>query len=528
MESSTRHEGDVVEYAPWHVMNGDAAPAERVANATRVAALRERGHDVAESAFVARGAVVDARRFALGECSYLAAHMHVRGEVEIGADCSLNVGTEARGLVRIGDGVRIGARSAILGFDSRGTRPTCSAPRAPGAPRRRRRAATVPDMTSAPELVAIVPAGGAGTRLWPLSRRSRPKFLLDLLGTGRTLLQDTADRLAPLTGPDGLLVVTGTAHAAAVADQLPQLAGDGAANLLTEPSPRDSMAAIGLAAAVVEHRHGPTVVGSFAADHVVPEPGGFHDAVRTAVEAARAGYVTTIGIAATGPSTAFGYVRRGAPLEGVPGAYAVASFVEKPDEDTARGYLATGEYSWNAGMFVVRTDVLLGHLARHQPTLEAGLREIAAAWDTPAREEVLARVWPGLTKIAIDHAIAEPVAAEGGVAVVPGAFSWDDVGDWDALGGLLPADEAGAHTLAAATSAGDNGAARPTTAGPLLAIDSPDAVIASDGGAVAVLGLPGVVVVRTGDAVLVVHRDHAQRVKAVVDALAAGGRPDLL
>ncbi|WP_313556927.1 acyltransferase, partial [Miniimonas arenae] len=117
MESSMPHEGDVVEYAPWHVMNGDAAPAERVANATRVAALRERGHDVAESAFVARGAVVDARRFALGERSYLAAHVHVRDDVEIGADCSLNVGTEARGLVRIGDGVRIGARSAILGFD---------------------------------------------------------------------------------------------------------------------------------------------------------------------------------------------------------------------------------------------------------------------------------------------------------------------------------------------------------------------------------------------------------------------------
>lgn len=374
---------------------------------------------------------------------------------------------------------------------------------------------TTRDAAPAPltDLVAVVPAGGAGTRLWPLSRRARPKFLLDVLGEGRTLLQSTWDRLLPLTGAEGIMVVTGTAHVDAVSEQLGDLAPG---NLIAEPSGRDSMAAIGLAAALVEHRRGPSIIGSFAADHVVPHPDSFHAAVRTAVEAARAGYVTTIGIKATGPSTAFGYIERGAVLPEVPGAYRVSSFVEKPDVDTARGYLASGHHSWNAGMFVTRTDVLLGHLDRHQPTLAAGLREIAAAWDTDTRAEVLDRVWPTLTRIAIDHAIAEPVAAEGGVAVVPGSFGWDDIGDWDALGNLLPPDHAGNRTLLI------------DDAGPVVTMGAPGSVMSTDTGAVAVVGVENVVVVRSGDAVLVVHRDAAQRVKSVVDALARHGRADLI
>src|SRR6187549_1251243 len=150
---------------------------------------------------------------------------------------------------------------------------------------------------------AVVPAGGAGTRLWPLSRAGHPKFLLDLTGSGRTLLQATVDRLLPLTGDGGVVVVTGTRHAQAVAAQLPEL---GAADVLAEPSPRDSMAAIGLAAAVLIERHGDDVVlGSFAADHIIDGTEAFQRTVREGVEAARAGYVVTIGIAATGPSTAF-------------------------------------------------------------------------------------------------------------------------------------------------------------------------------------------------------------------------------
>lgn len=365
-----------------------------------------------------------------------------------------------------------------------------------------------------PDFHAVVPAGGAGTRLWPLSRQGHPKFLLDLTGSGRTLLQATVDRLLPLTGPGQVLVVTGTRHAAAVAAQLPEL---GAEHVLAEPSPRDSMAAIGLAAAVLAERHGPDVVlGSFAADHVITGLPQFEETIREAVAAARTGEVVTVGIRATEPSTAFGYVRGGTPL-GVPGAphaLRAVGFTEKPDALTAAQYLATGEYSWNAGMFVVQAGVLLGHLAAQLPTLHDGLRRIAAAWDTSDRDARLADTWPGLTRIAIDHAIAEPVAAAGGVAVVPGTFGWDDVGDFASLAGLLEAGGAGAPTLGDASL--------------VLRVDADGAVVAASGRTVSVVGVPDAVVVDTPDALLVTTRARAQQVKQAVDAWRELGRDDLL
>ena len=362
---------------------------------------------------------------------------------------------------------------------------------------------------------AVVPAGGAGTRLWPLSRAGAPKFLHDLTGSGRSLLQATWDRLVPLAGDDRVLLVTGRSHAAAVREALPGLAG---ANLLLEPSPRDSMAAIGLAAAVLERREGAdAVLGSFAADHVITDDAAFGEAVRQAVATARTGEVVTIGITPTGPATQFGYVRGAEPLvvAGAPDAVRVAEFVEKPDAATAAAYLAGGQHRWNAGMFVVGAGVLLDHLAAQLPALAEGLRDIAAAWDTPRREEVLDAVWPGLVKIAIDHAIAEPVAAAGGVAVVPGGFGWDDVGDWDSLATLLPGATEGLAVLGdPALVLGEDGAS--------------GVVVAGAGRTVAVLGLPDAVVVDTPDALLVTTRQHAQGVKAVVGAWRERGRDDLL
>ncbi|MFP5334776.1 MAG: mannose-1-phosphate guanylyltransferase [Actinomycetes bacterium] len=360
---------------------------------------------------------------------------------------------------------------------------------------------------------AVVPAGGAGTRLWPLSRAGAPKFLHDLTGSGRSLLQETYRRLLPLTGADRLLLVTGRAHAGAVRDQLPDLPER---SLLVEPSPRDSMAAIGLAAAVVQRWNPDAVIGSFAADHVVTDQPAFEDAVLQAVAVARDGWVVTIGIEPAGPATGFGYVRAGAPLavDGAPSALAVDRFVEKPDAATAAAYLAEGSYRWNAGMFVVRADVLLDRLRGQLPALADGLRRIAEAWDGDGRDVVLDREWPALTKIAIDHAVAEPVAAAGGVAVVPGRFGWDDVGDWDSLAGLLPARGDGPAVLGDVAS--------------VLSVDGSGLVVPASGRTVAVVGLDDVVVVDTPDALLVTTRPHAQRVKDVVAALREAGRTDLL
>ncbi|MFV0426034.1 MAG: mannose-1-phosphate guanylyltransferase [Beutenbergiaceae bacterium] len=365
---------------------------------------------------------------------------------------------------------------------------------------------------------AVVPAGGAGTRLWPLSRASHPKFLLDLTGTGQTLLQGTIDRLATLV--DQTLVVTGQAHAAAVSQQVPDV------EVLVEPAPKDSMAAIGLAAAVLVHRHPSqdVMLGSFAADHVVADQEAFTAALDTAIGLAERDYVVAIGVEADSPSTAFGYIELGQPL--ADGAYQVAAFTEKPDEATARAYLATGRYRWNAGMYLMRGRVLLTQLQRLQPELAQALLQIGAAWDTPEREATLQRLWPTLPRIAIDHAISEPLAEVGAVAVVPASLGWNDVGDWRSLSQVLPAGASGAHML---TGAGQIGPDADRDLNQATVLDSDGAVVvAAAGRRVVLVGMPDAVVVDTPDALLVTTTDQAQQVKAVVEQLAADGDQRLL
>ncbi len=354
---------------------------------------------------------------------------------------------------------------------------------------------------------AIVPAGGAGTRLWPLSRRARPKFLLDLVGTGRSLLQATVDRLAPLAG-GGVLVVTGEVHAPAVRDQLPEI---DPARVLAEPSPRDSMPAICWAAAVIERIDPDAVVGSFAADHVIEGSQEYAGCVAEAVAVARTGKLVTIGIQPTSPATGFGYIHAGRPLtvDGAPSALSVVEFVEKPDEATATAYLASGEFLWNAGMFVVKAAVLLDLLASYDPDAAASLRAIAAE---PAR---LDELWSAVTKTAIDLAVAEPAAADGQVATIPANFTWDDIGDFDSLASLLP-DVAGIPGLRVLGEASQ-----------VIATDATGVVATSGGRVVVVVGLADVAVIDTPDAVLVMPRGRAQDVKAVVDAVKAMGRSDL-
>lgn len=354
---------------------------------------------------------------------------------------------------------------------------------------------------------AVVPAGGAGTRLWPLSRSAWPKFLQDLTGRGRTLLEQTYDRLRPLVA-DRFLVVTGHATLDAVRKQLAALPKSA---VLAEPSARDSMAAIGLAAAILERRAAESgvdlVMGSFAADHVIGDDDNFASTIRHAVAAARDDWLVTIGIEPTSASTAFGYVHQGDPLSGHEVAYQVREFVEKPSLPKAEEYVATGRYRWNAGMFVVRPGVLLDLLAASDPPFTASLRAIAAEPDR------LEELWQTLPRITIDHAVAEPAAAAGRVATVTGSFGWDDVGDFDSLAELV--GEAGVCTVL-----GDAELVHSHNASGL--------VVPRSGRVVAVLGLDDAVVVDTADALLVSTRDRAQDVKAIVAALKKQGRADLM
>ncbi|MDV3223307.1 mannose-1-phosphate guanylyltransferase [Intrasporangium sp.] len=362
-------------------------------------------------------------------------------------------------------------------------------------------------MTSIDDFWAVIPAGGSGTRLWPLSRRSSPKFLHDLTGTGQSLLRATWERLVPLV-EDRVLVVTGAAHEDAVRGQLPMLRRD---DVVAEPLPRDSMPAIGLAAAILERRDPGAILGAFHADHVISDLDAFRAAVAEAIAVARTGDLVTIGIEPTHPATGFGYIKLGDRLDvpGAPSAHRVDVFVEKPDAATAESYVRSGEYRWNAGMFVVGATTLLELLAETHPELAANLRIIAS---DPRR---LHDLWPSLSKIAIDHAVAEPAAAAGRVAVVPASFGWNDIGDFSSLAEVL--DQAhGTPTLRVITGVDD-----------VVSIDSSGLVAADSGRAVAIVGLDDVIVIDTADALLVTTKERAQDVKKVVDELQQRGRSDL-
>ena len=357
-------------------------------------------------------------------------------------------------------------------------------------------------------LYSVIPAGGSGTRLWPLSRADHPKFLHALTGPALSLLQATVERLAPLSAAENTYVVTGVAHAAAVARQLPGLPEE---NLLVEPSPRDSCAAIGLAAALIARRDPDAIMGSFAADHLVREPAAFHDAIRAAVAGAERGLLMTVGITPTHPETGYGYLQCGASADGV---IAVANFKEKPSADLAVEYVKSGRYLWNASMFVWRVRTFLDELQRQRPTLHAGLTAIAAAWGTADQDRVLGELWPELPKISVDHAVMEGAADAGLVATVPGDFGWTDVGDFDTLGHVLA--EAGSTD-----AAGNVVIAEPTSV--LLRDTSGSVVVAQSGRLVATLGLRDTIVVDTPDALLVCGRKHAQDIKSIVDELKRRG-----
>jgi mannose-1-phosphate guanylyltransferase len=368
-------------------------------------------------------------------------------------------------------------------------------------------------MTESGALYAVIPAGGIGSRLWPLSRADAPKFLHDLTGSGQSLLRDTWDRLVPVAGADRIMVVTGRAHRAAVETELPQLQDH---NVVLESEPRDSSAAIGLAAAILHRRDPEVVIGSFAADHVIRDGRGFRRAVNEAMAVARAGFISTIGISPTDAAIGFGYIHCGEELQvdGAPSALLVDSFVEKPDLPTAQGYLESGDYLWNGGMFIARADVLLQQLGESKPELLAGLQELADAWDTPSRGAVVDRIWPALEKIAIDYSVAEPAAAAGKLVVVPGHFDWDDVGDFASVAKLHSAGRADLAIL------GEN---------PRVLSDSSSGVVISHSGrTISLIGVSDIVVVDTPDALLVTTTANAQRVKSVVDALKLSGRTDVL
>jgi mannose-1-phosphate guanylyltransferase len=278
---------------------------------------------------------------------------------------------------------------------------------------------------------------------------------------------------------------------------------------------RNTAPAIGLACLQIR-RHAPqAVVACLHSDHVILDSGKFRDALRHAYPAAEAGYIVTLGIQPTYAHTGYGYIQRGDPIDdlpdGEPGVYRVARFLEKPDRVTAESFLAQGSYYWNGGIFVTRVDVMLDEIERQIPELAAGLAQIEAAWD--AGEEIgserIDRIWAGLPNISIDVGVMEHARA---VATIPLDAGWNDVGSWDALEAVLVPD------------ADQNSVA----SGEVLNIESRGNIVYADRHLVALIGVENLVVVDTGDTLLIGQKQQMQKVKEVVERLRALGRSDLL
>lgn len=358
-------------------------------------------------------------------------------------------------------------------------------------------------------LYAVIMAGGVGSRLWPRSRTATPKQFLDLLGR-RTMLQETVDRIEPLIPLERLLIVVGEEHAATVRHQVPDLPAE---NLIVEPGPRDTAPCIGLAAVALQRRDPAAIMATFPADHCIADAVGLRRAIAAAAHIAQEGYLVTLGIPPRHAHTGYGYIRRGAPLAAVQGLpiFHVQRFTEKPDEITARRFVDSGEYYWNAGMFIWQVSRILSEMAELLPWLHAELERVADAWDSPRRSEVLAAAWHRISRISIDYGVMEKAAR---VAVVPVDIGWDDVGNWATLSDLLEGDQAG-NVLRGE--------------GRHLLQDSRDTYIyASAGRLVAAVGLEGLVVVDTPDVLLVCPKDQAQAVREVVERLKADGLREYL
>src|SRR5437667_4582274 len=355
-----------------------------------------------------------------------------------------------------------------------------------------------------PRLYVLVLSGGAGTRLWPLSRRDRPKQFLNLL-SDRSLLQDTVDRVSEFVPSERIFVVAPPEHRALIHEQLPDLPAD---HLVVEPYPRGNAAAIGLAMAALGAFDPDAIVAVLPSDHVVGNRGQFRKVLIAATAAADRGHLVTLGITPERPDTGFGYIEAAdkldieAPVE----VRAVKRFVEKPKREAAERMVAAGGHYWNAGMFVWRVEEILRAYEKHLPRTAKALDALREAIGPPRYASVPAAGWEETDRTTVAYGNAEKAE---NVAVVPADIGWQDVGSWARLAEIV--------------SKADNWAS-----GDLVAEAAHGNSVRAPGKLVALVGVEGLVVVDTPDALLVTPKDRAEDVKKIVDRLKREARDDLL
>jgi len=342
---------------------------------------------------------------------------------------------------------------------------------------------------------AVIMAGGAGVRLWPLSRRDRPKQVLRFLG-GRSLLRQSYERVASLFKPDQIHIITNQMHLPLVAEEIPEIP---AANLYGEPVGRDTANAVGLAAAILHERDPEAVIGTFTADHVISPLDRFGEAVLKSFSIAEenAGALVTLGVRPTRPDTGYGYIHRGTRFQ--EGVYEVEEFIEKPSYASTTKYLSSGEYYWNSGMFCWRATAILDQLKKHLPQSHGALTEIAKAWRTDERQTKLQSIYPKLMRISIDFAVMERAEH---VLVVELNCEWVDVGSWPALDAVLQVDGDGnVSACSHAIHLGSRG----------------NIVVSEDKHLIATIGVDDLVIVHSPNATLICTRRDAQAIKELVD-----------
>ncbi len=341
---------------------------------------------------------------------------------------------------------------------------------------------------------AVIMAGGAGTRLWPLSRMARPKQMLRLLG-GKSLMRQAYERVAALLPADSIYVITGTRYLPLVAQEVPEIPED---NLFGEPHGRDTANAIGLAAAIIQHRDPQAIMGIFTADHLITPVDRFVAALDAAYGVAerQAEALVTLGVRPSSAHTGYGYIRRGRAIGDR--SYVVEEFTEKPDLARASDYVTSGCYYWNSGIFTWRATTILDQLRRHLPKSHDGLTAIAEQWNGSERAATLERVWPSLIKISIDFGVMERAEH---VLVVEMDCNWVDLGSWTSFESMVSADADGNVNAAIATlNLGSRG----------------NILVSEDDHLIATIGVDDLVVVHSPDATLICTKRDAQSIKELV------------
>lgn len=353
-------------------------------------------------------------------------------------------------------------------------------------------------------LHAIIMAGGSGTRFWPASRKAKPKQLLSLAGE-RTMIQATRDRLSSLIPAERTHVLTSVALVEPIAEQLPELRRE---TIVGEPCRRDTAPCVGLAAALVAHEDPDAVMLVCPSDHVILHHDKFAEGVRRgeAILAEHPDAIVTFGIKPSYPAESFGYVQRGEVIDGHE-AYKVKTFREKPDAETAKMYLDEGTFSWNSGIFLWKAQTILDALKQHEPEMYSHIQAISDAIGTDQYENVLQKEFAAIEGKSIDYAVMERHSP---VVVIEAPFDWDDVGSWQAVSRLHPADEFGNAVV-----------------GTHVSVDSTGCIIHGEPGhTIATIDVHDLIVVQTPDATLVAPKTSEERVREIVAALQANGSDD--